>query len=38
MAMSEIKEIIPARMRHPHDPSMHVAEGINYPDETGAAH
>jgi molybdopterin-containing oxidoreductase family membrane subunit len=38
MAMAEIKEILPPRMKRPHDTTHDLTEGIAHPDETGAAH
>jgi len=41
MAMSEIKEIVPPQMRHPHSEielERDLTEGTVYPDDTGATH
>jgi hypothetical protein len=41
MAMSEIKEIVPPLMRHPHteiELERDLTEGTVYPDDTGASH
>ena len=38
MAMSEVKEVIPPRMRFEHVSDHELTEGIVHPDETGATH
>ena len=38
MAISEIKEVIPPRLKQPYDMEHDLAEGIPMPDETGAQH
>src|SRR5262245_27823014 len=38
MAMSEIKEVVPPRLAHPHDISHDLTEGNPHPDETGVQH
>jgi molybdopterin-containing oxidoreductase family membrane subunit len=38
MAMSEIKEVLVPRMKHPYDMDPDLAEGMVHPDETGAQH
>ena len=38
MAMSEIKEVVPPRLKHPHDISHDLTEGNPHPDETGVQH
>ena len=38
MAMSEVKEVIPPRMKFEHISNHELTEGIVHPDETGASH
>ncbi|HSQ28862.1 MAG TPA: NrfD/PsrC family molybdoenzyme membrane anchor subunit [Gemmatimonadaceae bacterium] len=38
MAMSEVKEVIPPKMRFEHISNHELTEGIVHPDETGATH
>src|SRR5665213_3939708 len=38
MAMSEIKEVLVPRMKHPFNMDTDLAEGMVHPDETGAPH
>ena len=38
MAMAEIKEVVPPKMRIPHDWEHDLTEGTIDPDATGVAH
>jgi hypothetical protein len=38
MAMAEIKEILPPRMKHPHNIDPDLTEAVVHPDEVGAPH